>query len=163
MRASSTATNPSVTFRLREFGLMAGLLSLVGVASCGGGGAGEAPPDPNAVASVFITAPAITLSIGGKTVALSAQALNSSGLVVGGKTFVWATSSGSIATVASDGVVTAVGVGSVTITATTDGKVGSVALTVIGQVPASLTIVNGNGQSGSVGAFIGPKDPGFRV
>jgi len=83
--------------------------------------------------------------------------------VVGGKTFVWATSSGSIATVASDGVVTAVGVGSVTITATTDGKVGSVALTVIGQVPASLTIVNGNGQSGSVGAFIGPKDPGFRV
>jgi hypothetical protein len=136
------------------------LCALMG--ACGGSHESTAPPDPTAVASVIVTAAASSITIG-KTITLSAQALNLSGAVISGKTFAWSTSSNTIATVRSDGLVNALSVGSVTITATVDGKFGSVSLTAIAPVPASIIVVNGAGQSGSVLAFIGPKDPGVRV
>jgi hypothetical protein len=142
--------------------LVGGLLVL---ASCGVGGDGNtpsSPPDPNAVSGVAITAPSTSLIIG-RTVALSAQAVNYSGTALTGKTFSWGSSSNGVATVRSDGLVTGVSAGTAVITATAEGKVGSASMTVAAQVPTSLLIVSGNGQSGSVATFVGPKDSGVRV
>jgi hypothetical protein len=61
----------------------------------------------------------------GNTVQLTATAYNSSNVIISGKTFTWATSDGTKATVDSNGLVTGVLEGSVTITATTDSVDGT--------------------------------------
>ncbi len=82
------------------------------------------------VASVRITPPVPqTLRIGGK-VQLSAQALNAAGQVLPGRTATWFSSNPNVATVSSTGEVSAVGVGTATITAEIEQRTAQTAVTV---------------------------------
>jgi uncharacterized protein YjdB len=82
-----------------------------------------------AVASVSVSPSSANLVVGG-TQQLSATARNASGSTLTGKTFTWASSNTSIATVSSAGLVTARAAGSATITATSEGRSGTAAISV---------------------------------
>ncbi len=118
--------------------------AVVALAACGGGGTtpnppGPPPPPPPApVATVTVTPPATTL-VPQATQALTAATLDASGNPLTGRPVSWSTSAQSVATVSSAGLVTAVGPGSATITATSEGKSGSAAITVDdgGLIPAT--------------------------
>ena len=100
------------------------------LAACGGGdGPVNPPPTQPTVASVTVTTPAATL-VAGTTAQLTAAPLTSSGQAVAGKTAAWQSGSAAVATVSPTGMVTAVAPGTVRITATVDGIVGGVDLTV---------------------------------
>lgn len=133
---------PSKTF------LVLGLSTLLSVPGCGDGPV--EPPDPLAVASVAVTAPSPDLEAG-KTVQLDATAKNASGEALPGKSFIWSSSSDSIATVTAEGVVTAKRTGAVTITAESEGKKGTTTINVkagpitnVGLVPESASIQVGD-------------------
>src|SRR5205807_10601754 len=105
-----------------------------------------APPPPPTIASVVLTLTQVTIPKG-QTVLLGATLEDSIGRPLAG-TVIWSASPTSIATVASSGVstglVTAVGAGTATITATSlNGKIGSCTVIVPQSVPrvALLTIV----------------------
>jgi len=97
-------------------------VAVAGLAACGGG---STAPDP--VTNVTVAAPASTL-VAGRTMQLSATALNASGSVLTGRAIAWSSSNQSLATVSPSGLVTAVGEGSVTISAVADGQSGAITL-----------------------------------
>jgi uncharacterized protein YjdB len=108
--------------------------------ACGG----EDPGGPNGpggqtVASVAVAPVADTLVSFGETVQMNASALDASGSAVSGQTFAWTTSNPNVATVSSSGLVTAVGDGTVTITASVSNVSGNASVSVAQQV-ASVTI-----------------------
>jgi uncharacterized protein YjdB len=103
------------------------LLALALLASCGG--TSDTPSQPTAgVASVVVNG-AATVRIG-QTIRLTATALDANGQVISGKTFAWSSANETVATVASDGIVTGKAPGTVAITATADGVTGSSNVTV---------------------------------
>ncbi len=82
------------------------------------------------VASVRITPPVPqTLRVGGK-VQLSAQGLNAAGQPLAGRTTTWFSSNPNVATVSSTGEVSAIGVGTATITAEIEQRTAQTAVTV---------------------------------
>ena len=81
------------------------------------------------VASVTITAPRRVLAPG-DSLRLTAQAFDAQGRVLPTAVMTWASGAATIATVDARGLVTAVAKGTATITATAEGRVGSVELTV---------------------------------
>ena len=91
------------------------------------------------VSSVEITGGGTTL-LPGETLRLSAVAKNDAGTVLSGKSFTWSTSNAAVATVSSDGTVLAVGPGAANISAATDGKSASVAVTVEASALTSIVI-----------------------
>jgi uncharacterized protein YjdB len=80
-------------------------------------------------ASVAVTPSSATVDAG-KTTQLSGVARDARGAAITDRPLVWTTSSASIATVSSTGLVTAVAPGSATITAALDGKSAQAAITV---------------------------------
>lgn len=96
------------------------------LASCGSATAS----DRHAVASVTLSAPPTTLAAEDKA-QLTATALDASGAVVDGVSFVWQTSSVALALVTNTGMVTGVGPGVVAISASAQGKTGTIQLTVV--------------------------------
>jgi hypothetical protein len=76
------------------------------------------------VASVVITPTTNTLYVG-QTQQLTAVALDSAGNALANRTIAWGTSDGTKVSVSNTGLVTAIGVGSVTVTATISGKSGT--------------------------------------
>ena len=112
-----------------------------------------APPPP-VVTTVTVSPPTASVSIGG-TVALSATVKDAQGNVMTGQTIVWSTSNASIASVSSNGTVTAVAAGSATITATCSGKSGSAAVTVTAPPPVVTTVtVSPSNASVAVGGTV---------
>ena len=110
---------------------IAAMISLAFLGACGDdSGDGGTSTGPVAVATVEVTAPSTSLTSLGATVQLQAVAKDASGNTLGGKSFTWASSDGTIATVDANGLVTAVANGSATISATTDGVSGSATVTV---------------------------------
>jgi uncharacterized protein YjdB len=106
---------------------------------------------PIPVASVAVTPASATIPVG-TTVQLSATPKDANGNPLSGRAVTWTTSDGTIATVDANGLVTAQAIGGpVTITATSEGKTGTSAVTVIpvpvasvDVTPASATIQVGN-------------------
>jgi hypothetical protein len=90
------------------------------------------PPavDQNAVSSIEISPNSLTLEVGQSVSGLSAVAKNASGAVLTDKTFTWASSNSSIATVSTDGKVTALKGGVVSLTASSEGKSGTSSLAI---------------------------------
>ncbi len=88
------------------------------------------PPVP--VASVSVTPSSLSLTVG-QTGQLTATPRDASGNPLTGRLITWTTNSTAVATVNSTGLVTAQGVGSATITATSEGQSGSAAVTVTTQ------------------------------
>jgi hypothetical protein len=81
------------------------------------------------VASVSVSPPSATLSIGA-TQQLAAVTKDAAGNTLTGRVVTWLSSNSAVATVSGGGLVTAIGAGSATITATSEGKNGTSAITV---------------------------------
>ena len=96
---------------------------LAAAAACGGDG----PTGPS-VATVQITSPIGGVMAVGRSVALTAAALDGSGSTVPGQSFSWRSANTAVATVSPSGVVQAVAAGSTTIYATTGGVEGRVTM-----------------------------------
>jgi hypothetical protein len=93
------------------------------------------------VATVTVTPPTATIGIGG-TQQMTATTLDANSNVLTGRVVTWASADPSRATVnASSGLVTGVAAGQATITATSEGRVGSALITVSGTL-ASCTSSN---------------------
>jgi uncharacterized protein YjdB len=127
------------------------------LSACGDGSTG--PGKGPTVASVSVTPPTSTIVSLGETVQLSAQAKDAQGNAISGKTFAWLSSNQNVAAVSATGLVTAVGNGSATITATVDGVAGSASITVAQQAaslvlsPTSL-VLGGPGDTATVNATV---------
>jgi uncharacterized protein YjdB len=93
-----------------------------------------------AVASVTVTPSPITM-VAGQSTQLAASARDASGSVITGKSVVWSSSNTAVASVTAQGVVSGVGAGSTTITATVDGVSGTSAVTV-SDVPVAKVVVS---------------------
>src|SRR5438445_616987 len=96
-----------------------------------------------AVASVSVAPASATLQVS-QTVQLTATPKDASGGTLTGRSVAWATSNKSVASVDGSGLVTAAGAGSATLTATSERKTGTSAITVTTSQPAS-----GCGNTGS--------------
>ncbi len=97
------------------------------------------PLDPGPVATLEVTPGQKTLTALGATQQYQAAATDASGNAISGATFTWSSLDASVATIDQAGLATAVGNGSTTIDATTDGVSGSASLTVT-QAPTALAI-----------------------
>lgn len=111
------------TPRGAAFALLAILLPLAG---CGDDGSGTtAPPE---VAQVVLEAPLTELELGDST-QLAARVLGASGEELTGRTAAWSSSNEAVLRVSQTGMVTGVGPGSATITATVEARSATVSLT----------------------------------
>ena len=91
------------------------------------------------VASVNVT-PALDTLVLGKAVTLAAQTLDSVGHVLTGRAVLWSSSNENVALVSSTGRVVSQGVGSATITATSEGVPGTATIVVIPVPVATVTV-----------------------
>lgn len=105
-----------------------------------------------AVATVVVTPSPITM-VAGQSTQLAASARDASGSVITGKSVVWSSSNTAVASVSSQGVVSGVGAGSTTITATIDGVSGTSAVTV-SDVPVAKVAVSPQGPTISTGSSV---------
>lgn len=100
------------------------------------------------VASVTVTLVSSTLNPG-QTTQANATTRDANNNVLTGRAITWSSSNTGVATVSSNGLVTAIAVGTVQILASCEGKSGSGALTVSPSTPApvaSVTVALANGQ-----------------
>jgi hypothetical protein len=97
-------------------------------------------PNPRTVASVAINPGNSTLGVG-LTETLVATPIDDNGNLVTGITIQWSSSNSQVATVNSQGVVTAVAVGSVSITARAGGQDGTANVTVSASPPNALQLI----------------------
>ena len=102
------------------------------------------------VATVNVT-PALDTLILGVNVQLAATTLDAGGHTLTGRTVAWVSSDESIASVSSSGFVRTFGVGSATITATSEGKVGAATIVVLA-VPVATVTVTPSTQTVIIGA-----------
>src|SRR6266511_4239366 len=114
-----------------------------------GGSSDTASVTVTCVASVTVTPPSAVIPQG-QTLQLTATPIDTSGTPMTGQAVAWASSHGAVATVTGSGLVSAVGPGLATITATSGGKSGTAAITVtsvpvaaVDVAPAVATIPQG--------------------
>ena len=107
--------------------------------ACNGGGDGgsTAPPASSPVASVAVTLSAATVAQG-SSITATAVINDAAGKTLTGRSFSWSSSAPAIASVDGSGLVTAVAPGTALITATSEGKSGSAAITVTPPPVASV-------------------------
>jgi hypothetical protein len=98
---------------------------------------GSQPPAP--VATVTLTPGSATVNEG-QTLQLAATLKDANGNILTGRSITWSSSNSSAATVNATGLVTGVVAGSASITATSEGKSGSSAITVVHLPVASVTV-----------------------
>ena len=91
------------------------------------------------VASVTVAPTTANLTIGG-TQQITATPRDAQGNALTGRTVTWQSANTAVATVTQSGLITAAGVGSTNVTATSEGKVGTVAVTVAAPVVGSVTV-----------------------
>jgi len=92
------------------------------------------------VASVAVSLAANSIQVGGTTQA-TATTKDSTGAVLSDRLVSWSSSAPSVATVSSSGLVTGVSAGSVTITATSEGKSGAASATVTPAPVATVAVL----------------------
>jgi alpha-tubulin suppressor-like RCC1 family protein len=142
-----SAILPSRRAIVRSITLMTAAL-LVG--SCGGDGP-TGPGDPPEVASVVVTPGADTIVTVGRTRQYSAQPREADGTPISGLAVTWSSSNTAAATVdPNTGLVTAVGGGTATITATVNSIVGTGTFAVV-QFVAGVTITPGVAAAAVIG------------
>ncbi len=90
----------------------------------------EPPPEPARAAAITVSPDASELTALGATAQLSAEVRDQNGQPMSGATVAWSSSSAGVATVSAAGLVTAVGNGSASITASVGAVSGSAAVTV---------------------------------
>lgn len=124
---------------------VAALAALGTMAACGGAGDATGPGGGGGggggggVASVSVSPSTGSIAVGATTT-LAAAPLDASGNAVSGATVTWGTSDANIATVSTSGVVTGVGAGTATISATSGTVKGTATITVTPAPVASVTL-----------------------
>jgi uncharacterized protein YjdB len=98
---------------------------------------------PPPVATVLVSSPLTTLVVGGTTQLLAALRA-ADGTVLEGREVQWSSSASGVATVTNSGLVTAIAPGTVTVTATSEGRSGALVLTVQSPAPASVLVTPGS-------------------
>ncbi|MBC8087947.1 MAG: Ig-like domain-containing protein [Phycisphaerae bacterium] len=83
------------------------------------------------VAAVVVTPLTAQLTVGGTPSQLTAVARDANGATLAGRAIAWSSSAVGVATVSQTGLVTAVAAGTTTITATSDGRSGTAAITTV--------------------------------
>ena len=94
---------------------------------------------PPPVATVNVTPPTASVSVGQSTT-LQAQTLDAAGAPLTGRTIAWSSSSTGTATISQTGVVTGVAAGTATITATSEGQSGTSTVTVTAVPVATVSV-----------------------
>jgi len=117
---------------------LAALALGMGLAGCGGDAASPADPGSPTVASVVVSPEATSVETG-KTTRLTARVEDASGAPIQNPVITWLSSDPAKATVDGSGLVSGVAVGSVTVTATVEGKRGAASVTV--NPPASGVVL----------------------
>ena len=150
-------SNDNLAGSRRFFSRSLGLALAMTLAACGGGSSAVAPPPGGggggggsaSVSSVAVTPGTAALLVGvsdsaglGVTTA-TATPKDASGNTLTGRTITWASSAPAVATVSAGGVISAVSPGTANITATSEGQVGTVAVTVTRPPVATLVIAPG--------------------
>jgi len=102
------------------------------------------PSNPPPVATVAVSLSASTIAAGATTQA-SAVTRDASGNTLTGRTILWSSSATSVARIDSAGLVTAIAPGTTTISATSEGKIGSASLSVTAVPVATVSVVLGTG------------------
>ncbi len=122
--------------------LSAGLVAVL-LSACSGDSTGptplSAPVATVPVASVSVTSPQTTLTVGGATQVM-ATLKAADGTPLTDRAVAWNSSNTAGAIVSSTGLVTATGPGTTTITATSEGVSGGITLTILPLVVASVSI-----------------------
>lgn len=113
--------------------VLAGALLAV-VTGCGG-----EPAKPPAVATVTVAPGSATLIVGNNVV-LAATTADSRGAALTGRTITWSSDQPAVASVGTGGTVTGIAPGVATIRATSEGKAGTAAITVV-PPPVALVLV----------------------
>lgn len=131
-RAIAWSTSDSTKARVGASGLVTGVAAgsaTITATSEGKSGTSAITVQPIPVASVTVSPGTASLAIGG-TQQMSATTLDATGNQLTGRIVTWSSSDGTKASVSTTGMVTGVAVGSVTVTATSEGKSGTAAITV---------------------------------
>ncbi len=148
----------------RVSGLKAGTVTIT-ASSEGTNGTATVTVTPAPVASVNVTPPTASVTVG-QTTTLQAQTLDANGATLTGRAVTWSSSNTGVATVSNAGVVTGVAPGTATITATSEGKSGTATITVTAVPVATVTVAPGTlplqtGQTGNLTATV--RDAGNNV
>jgi len=116
--------------------------TILALAGCGGSGADTSTTQPPvaAVATVSVSGAATSVNVG-ENLQLVATMRDQSGITLNGRAVLWATSNSGVATVSTGGLVTGVATGTATITATSEGKTGTTAITVTPRPPRDFAVV----------------------
>jgi hypothetical protein len=115
-------------------------VALLAVLGCGEGGPSQTgEPTGPVVTTIVITGPKGPLQVGA-SFALTAEVRDQADAPMTGKTVVWSSADASIAAVSGDGILTAVGPGSASISASVEGKSGSATVTVAAPAVFAVTI-----------------------
>jgi trimeric autotransporter adhesin len=128
--------------KTRVHSAISGVVAAVLLFSCKGGEIAGPPaaPTPPPVASITVSVAEASLNIGA-SVQLTAATLDASGNALAGRAITWSSSDQGLATVSTSGMVTGVAVGGpVTISATSEGKIGTATITVVPVPVASITV-----------------------
>lgn len=100
---------------------------------------GDDPAGPSPVETVEVTSPAQSITAG-QTAQLAVVMKDEDGEVLADRAVAWSTDRADVATVSAAGMVTAVAPGTAVVTATSEGKTGSVTLTILPIPIATLTL-----------------------
>ena len=126
--ASSSTTIATVSASGLVTGKAAGTATITATSE-GKSGTASITVTPVPVAAVTVSPASQTIQTGG-AVQLTATPRDASGTPLSGRTITWASDHTGVATVSATGLVTGAGVGTATITATSEGKSGTAAITV---------------------------------
>lgn len=141
-RKLNWASEDTTIALVSQSGVVTGVSAgLVTVAASSGGKSASAAITVTArpVSLVRVTPGSASIPVTG-SITLRAEALDATGAPVLGRAIAWTSSNETIAVVSAGGVVAGIGVGSVTISATVDGRTGTSVITVAPQAVASVTI-----------------------
>ena len=132
---------------LKNAGILTAALVLIGLASCAkSSNKINSPAEP--VASVVVGPASATIGVG-SFASLTATPEDASGNPLSGRVVTWSSDNTAAATVSGSGLVAGVAAGSATITATSEGKSGTAAITVT--APGSSVVLVGAGDIAECG------------
>ena len=136
------SSNPSVATVTQTGIVTAKAVGSATISATAGGKSGSAAVTVTTVPVAAIAVnPTTSTLIRGETVQLAATLKDASGTVLTDRAVTWTSSDNTIAIVSAAGVVTGVAPGAVTITATSEGKSATAAVTVVSPPIASVTVL----------------------
>ena len=127
---TSSAANATVSSSGLVTGVAAGSATITATSEGRSATATITVPAPAPVATVAVSPATVSLTVNA-TSQLTATTRDAAGAVLNGRVVTWTTSNASVATVSTSGLVRAVAIGTATITATSETRTGTSAVTVV--------------------------------